>query len=416
MSRLERGEAKRRCPWLALALLVGDAACGSAPCGQGERCADGGAARSTTPSGDASLRAVQPDAACAMQSVRATRGPAKQVDVIFVVDNSGSMTDEIAAVRQNINSRFASIVAQSGVDFRVILLSLYGQGGTSICIEPPLSGADCTAGLDATNSSVFFHYNLEIGSNDAFCQILSSFDRADKEQRAPSGWQAWLRPDAEKAFVLITDDSAGCIYQAGKTRVQFGGEGVDPFEDALSFHQALLAKSGEQFGVPPEIKYQFFSIVGMAPNDPPTEPSFPYQDLSSQTCDTAPSPGLSYQALSIITDALRYPVCEGRTFDAVFGALARSVIQASKADCVFELPTPPPRRSIDPLTVNLAYMPSDGGASRRFAQVSSSQACKDDHSFFVRDRIELCPKACALVQADPAPLIDILYACTQIPE
>jgi hypothetical protein len=44
------------------------------------------------------------------------------------------------------------------------------------------------------------------------CQILSNFDRADKEQRAPNGWQEWLRPQAEKDFVLITDDSAGCIY------------------------------------------------------------------------------------------------------------------------------------------------------------------------------------------------------------
>src|SRR5262249_30208458 len=155
------------------------------------------------------------------------------------------------------------------------------------------------------------------------------------------------RPEAEKEFVLITDDSAICSYGKGANAVQFGGEGADPYDDALRFHQALLKKSPAQFGVPPEIKYQFFSIIGLHPNDTPTQPYFPYQSLTSATCDPAPSPGLSYQALSIATDALRYPVCEGRSFDAVFQVLARSVIQASKAACVFELPKAPPHQSID---------------------------------------------------------------------
>ena len=82
-----------------------------------------------------------------MQSVRAMRGPGKSVDVIFVVDNSASMEDEIAAVRANINQNFAAIVQASAVDLRVILLSLYGTSGTNICIGPPLAGAECGAGL-----------------------------------------------------------------------------------------------------------------------------------------------------------------------------------------------------------------------------------------------------------------------------
>ena len=128
------------------------------------------------------------------------------------------------------------------------------------------------------------------------------------------------------------------------------------------------------------------------------------------TCDTAPTPGLSYQALSVITDALRYPVCEGRTFDSVFRVLARSVIQASKADCVFELPEPPEDETIDLSTVNLEYAAPDG-SSRRFSQVAASQDCKNDHSFYIADRVELCPEACAVVQGDPDPVVDLLYAC-----
>jgi hypothetical protein len=400
---------------LSLALLASPGCAASEHCARGAagHCLDAGSAPSNR---DASVSTVvDVDAACAAQSIRARRGAPKPVDVIFVIDNSGSMNDEIAQVRANINQQFAAIIEASGVDYRVIMISAFGIGGTNVCIEPPLAGADCQAGIAATNSDHYFHYSQEIGSNDALCQLLATFTRPDSAQRFPDGWQAALRPEAQKALVMISDDSAHCLYQDGPTRVEIGRDGSDPFDDALTFHQALLAKSSQQFGVPPDIKYQFFSIVGMAPNVPASEPYFPSDGLQPKACDTAPAAGLSYQALSIITDALRYPVCEGRSFDAVFRVLARSVVQASKADCLFELPAAKPGEVIDLSSVNLEYQ-SSSAAARRFSQVATSAACKDDHSFFVRDHIELCPAACALVQADPTPQVDILYGCTRIPD
>jgi hypothetical protein len=402
---------------LSLSLLCSPACGASGDCASGAQCSDAGLHAGASALVDASAApVVQADAACAMQSIRAQRGAPKPVDIVFVIDNSGSMSDEIAQVRANINEQFASIIAASGVDFRVIMITGYGVGGTEVCIEPPLAGAPCESGLAATNGAHYFHYSQEIGSNDALCQMLATFTRPDSAKRFPNGWQAALRPDAQKALVMISDDSAHCAYQDGSTRVEIGRDGADPFEDALTFHKALLALSSQQFGVPPDIKYQFFSIVGMAPNTPSDEPFFPYQALQESPCDTAPTPGLSYQALSIITDALRYPVCEGRSFDAVFRVLARSVVQASKADCLFELPKASRQsEAIELADVNLEYR-SGGGASHRFSQVQSSSACKDDHSFFVQDHIELCPEACAVVQADATPQIDILYGCTRIPD
>jgi hypothetical protein len=405
-----RHSASARAAWRFGALLVGVLGCRTTHetiCIGGPKCPDAGIAPLDE---DASAHVAAKGHACAMQSVSAKRGPGKSVDVIFIIDNSGSMQDEIAAVRANINQNFAAIVQSSAVDMRVILLSHYGTTGTYVCIGPPLAGADCSAGLAATNSAVFFHYDVDIQSTDAFCRILETFDHADAEGRAPHGWQDWARPDAQKAFVIITDDSAKCVYGMGENQVEFGAAGADPYSDALRFHEALLAKSPAQFGVPPNIKYQFFSIVGLAPNDPPETPLFPYDDLRNMMCDTAASPGLSYQALSIVTDALRYPVCEGRTFDSVFQVLARSVIQASQADCVFELPEPPANETLDPSTVNIEYHAQDGSA-QRFSQVATKAACSDDHSFYITDKVELCPDACAVVQGDPEPEVEILYAC-----
>lgn len=340
----------------------------------------------------------------------------RPVDVIFVIDNSGSMDEEIAAVRDNINRDFAAIIAQSGVDYRVIMISKYGLDALSVCIEPPLAQADCDLGIDRTNSSVFYHYDQEIGSNDALCQVLSTFDHADARGRAPQGWQEWLRPEAHKAFVVITDDSPACTYGQGESQVTFGTPGVDPFEDALQFHRAVLARSPTQFGVPPDVKYQFFSIIGVAAGATPGEPYFPHQSIVTKACDTAPAPGPTYQALSIVTDSLRYPVCEGRSFDSIFRVLATSVIEASQSDCEFEIPEAPQDQTFLLESANLEFRSGGGGTSQRFKQVRALNECGTKAAFYLDDRIRLCPTACNIVKKDPAPEVQVLFGCTGIPQ
>jgi hypothetical protein len=403
----------------ALLALLSAVGCGDAPC-EGKHCPatvvrDAGAPTPSDSGVDPGSDLVQADAACAMQAVAAERGPRRPVDVIFVIDNSGSMIDEIGAVRRNINTDFASIIADSGVDYRVILVSLYGSTSTSICIEPPLAGADCSAGFDATNGQRFFHYDQEIGSNDALCQILDTYDRPDQAKHAPHGFSGWLRQGAAKSFVLITDDSARCSYADDTQQVIIGADGADPFDDALAFHRALLAKGGAQFSGA-NADYSFFSIVGMARNAD-NAPIFPDQALVPGTCETAPSAGLSYQALSIITDSLRYPVCGGTSFDAIFQALAKNVIASSQSDCIFQLPSAAPGEELELKQVNLQYQPGDGTAAQHFVQVPDADSCQNsDHSFFITDHIELCPIACNAVTRDPKPEVGILFGCSILPQ
>lgn len=357
-------------------------------------------------------RAVNVDSACVAQSVRAQR-KRRPVDAVFVIDNSGSMSDEIAAVRESINDDFAAVIDQSGIDLRVILISRYGSGGTFVCVEPPLAGAPCERGVAETNGARFYHYDLEIGSHDALCYLLASFDQPDQAQRAPTGWKEWLRPEASKAFVVVTDDSPRCAYRESGRELAFGA-GAAPEEDALLFHQTLLKKAPDQFGVPPDTRYRFFSIVGISEVGAPGSPLLPHLPLEPRTCDTAMSAGLVYQAISTATDALRYPVCEGRSFDRVFEVLARSVVESSSADCTFEIPKESADGApIDPATINLVYQPSRG-EPQQFVQVASRDKCNETGAFYIErgmQRIQLCPTACTTVKRDEAPSVQLYYGC-----
>jgi hypothetical protein len=407
---------------LACALWLTLASCGPQRCEEGAACReadapsardgavsladardDAGRAATRTP------RVVQVDKACAVQSVRAKRG-LRPVDAIFVIDNSGSMSEEIAAVRDSINDDFATIIDERGVDLRIILITRFGSAGTDVCIEPPLGGAPCSSGIEASSSARFFHYDQEIGSYDALCHLLATFDQADAVNRAPDGWQAWLRPQSTKAFVVVSDDSARCAYREGGRELKFGG-GTTPHEDALLFHKTLLAKSALQFGAPPDTRYRFYSIVGLASAGAPGAPLLPHEPLREAMCDTAIAPGLPYQALSIVSDGLRYPVCEGRSFDEVFRVLARSVVESSSADCAFELPAQSSSgEAIDRGTVSLEFRAQSGGDAQ-FVQVPSRAACKDELAFYIDERVELCPSACELVKRDSAPEVELRYGC-----
>ncbi|HTV25095.1 MAG TPA: hypothetical protein VMG12_40655, partial [Polyangiaceae bacterium] len=66
---------------------------------------------------------TQPCAAVTGQATLSKR----PMDIIVSIDNSGSMAGEIQAVQQRINSDFAAIIGGSGINYRVIMVSRYGN-------------------------------------------------------------------------------------------------------------------------------------------------------------------------------------------------------------------------------------------------------------------------------------------------
>ena len=117
---------------------------------------------------------------CGTQSVTGTL-TTEPVDIIVILDNSGSMHQEMGAVEANINVNFAQVLDTGGVDYRVILLSRHRTGvrttgetqaNTSICVSAPLSGLATCPSEDPVFSERFYQYNLKVESTDSFDKAL----------------------------------------------------------------------------------------------------------------------------------------------------------------------------------------------------------------------------------------------------
>ncbi len=347
---------------------------------------------------------------------------------------------------------FAQIIASSGIDYRVILVGEHGAYDqpiyeSSICIGPPLGGAPCTNVQANTapvnNPPVFYHYDHDdVESNDAWCKMLDWYKKPDRYNLAPGGWGEWLRKEALKTFVLVTDDRMDCTWPSTASLYpSCSANGTKCYDDgttstyptqavaaAQAFDQDILSLDPVQFGTAQSRNYVWHSLAGVPKNTAsatgeyqPSDPIVPY----STKCTTAVNSGPGTQALSILTGGLRYPVCEGLGFDVVFKKIADGVIQGAKIQCDFPMPAPPAGKELDPKTIQIQYTPSQGGSPEKFQQVKDATECKPG-AFYIEpgvdggadagdgggnDRLVLCADACKKVQGDDSANIEILALC-----
>jgi hypothetical protein len=135
--------------------------------------------------------------------------------------------------------------------------------------------------------------------------------------------------------------------------------------------------------------------------------------MTTGECPTAADPGTGYQGLSVLTEGLRFPLCEPNYYDVVFNEIAAGVIAGAQVACNFPVPTPPSGETIDLDSVTVQYTPMGSGTPVSFTQVQTVNDCAPN-SFYIdgaTDEIVLCPDSCTLVQADDAAKIDIVFQC-----
>jgi hypothetical protein len=355
-------------------------------------------------------------AAGACQSAQADAMLVREpVDIIVVLDNSGSMAEEMGAAEENINVNFANILDQAQADYRVILLSRHRQGdrdaeeeySTSICVSTPLSGlATCPAEAPVF-SDRFFQWGDKIESWDALNWMIDAYDMPpeddDAADLAPNGYGEWLRPGAKKVFVVMTDDDEANDEDATPLTVP-------------AFLAGLTAKDPAAFGTAEAPTFSFHSIIGVKEKADPTAAYDATEPLVTEVCTgngaDIEATGATYQELSILTDGLRFPLCQFPGYDAVFRAIAENVIVKSDIACEFDIPPPPAGTMLD-LDKVAVRKTAQGGTESQFLQAPTQADCQADAFYIDRsaNQVHLCPEACETVRADPLAKVDVLFTC-----
>lgn len=395
---------------------------------------------------DSGGKLVPTDGACASSKAEAVLSK-RPVDIIVIIDNSGSMDGEIHEVENQINQNFATIIGGSGLDYRVIMLSRYGswKQSQSICVSSPLSGANCLAIFPDGGASTdagkpqetprFFHYNREIASEDGWCRLLDAFAKGDNQDGYTlhaAGFGPLLRAEAFKTIVLITDDGMNCSVTANKpdggtiTGTWNDNAQVDAgFTVAASFDLALRNMSPTQFGDPDGGRnYVYHSIVALADfagdagadaGDPKMHP--PTAPVITAMCSPgAQEPATGSQALSVLTGGLRYPTCT-LSYTAIFQEMAKGVVQSSGVSCDFLVPQPPPGDTLDLNSLAVQYKPGGTGAVQEFSRAADLASCAANQFWLeggANGTVHLCPSTCNTVKADLAASVSVVSGCARL--
>ena len=207
--------------------------------------------------------------------------PIAPVDIVWIVDQSGSMGEEIEMVRDNMNN-FAQRISGATVDYRVILLArrFSDPDGHEICIPPPLAGRNCA------DSQRFKQINQHIDSHDALSQYRAAAHRIE----------GFMRPNSVRHIIVVTDDECqGFLAPCG-----------------LSFDSYLRGRSGYE-------GYTFHSIVGQ----------------TSSRCDD--NAGGSYSLLSNRTGGVNFDICNSN-WSPLYSQLERSVTKPTTRFTLSERP------------------------------------------------------------------------------
>jgi hypothetical protein len=316
---------------------------------------------------------LTPDSGCASATAAAIKKP---VDIIIVIDQSGSMDAESVQVQNNVN-KLSTYLAATGLDYRVVMIAgKPGNGSLPMCVPTPLAGPSC-----ASKPPRFRAVNQHIESWDSLKYILQTYDSTATDTK----WSDFLRYDAVKVFIPITDDDADDSAIAAPV--------------STNFDIALLSRGKGTFGTKSKRKYVFYPICGV--------------DKTSTTtkCSTAVNTGPTYVELATLTTGKPFSVCE-TDYEPVFKAIGKAI--ATSVACEITIPPPPDGQTFDPEKVNVVYNDS-GGGSTTIPQDNTADCFAGANGWQydeTKTKVLLCGEACTNAKSDPGAVINVEFGCS----
>ncbi len=288
-------------------------------------------------------------------------------DIIWVVDQSGSMNQETAYVQTQINN-FATLIGASGIDYRVTMIAVT-SGSNAICVPAPLSNGSCG------NNTNFQLVNQRIGSTDGPAKFLSTYNQ----------WSSFLRPEAQKHIIFVTDDNSST--------------------SATSFTNSIAA-------LMPTGMFANYKVHGI----------YAYGNGQANGCTGAfgsgAKDGAVYTSLITASGGARGVICND-DWTQVFDDITAAVVSGSQVACELNVPSPV-TGTLDPNQVNVKYQMGGTPPGVTLPQVSDAAACTAAGGWYYDNpttptKITLCPSTCTEVQADATANVSVEIGCaTQI--
>lgn len=299
------------------------------------------------------------------------------VDIVWIIDNSGSMDEETGLIQMNLNRFVGSLVTSGIEDYRVVVITRPAAFG--LMVPPPLG----------TDTARFKLVDYDVQSSDALSDLIASF----------SLWSDFIRPDSVLHVIHVTDDASGMDWTT------FRG-------------MFMSAIGGRTF-----TSHAIVSPPGSRHCDVPFGCGFiPESDGCQGDYGAAAGNGDDYWELAAATGGLQMSICSP-DWSTVFDRLETTIAVPMPIPCEFRIPEPPEGMTFDRGRVNVLYTPGSGGSAETFpyvGQPDGSVLCPaSGHGWYYDDasaptQIILCPSTCDLVDGDAAGTVNIALGCETI--
>jgi hypothetical protein len=290
------------------------------------------------------------------------------VDIVWVIDNSGSMDEEASLIQERMNDFAAAIVTSGIEDYHVVVMTAEGW----VTVPPPLG----------TDPEHFLFVNEDVQSNDPLNDALGRI----------ADYRDFIRPDSVFHFVFVTDDESDL--------------------SAGSFNAMMETEVGRTYVA---------NVIASPPGSMSTMcpiPGFclPPMEGCAGPHGEAAANGDQYWALATSTGGARLSIC-AEDWTALFDDLLAVVAAPTRIPCRFEIPPPPDGMTFDRDRVNLVFNPGDGSGPVTIPR--ASDACASGRGWVYDDdaaptQIILCPSDCSTVEGDVGGNVTVQLGCATV--
>jgi hypothetical protein len=308
-----------------------------------------------------------------------------QVDIIWIVDASGSMLDEQMKIGQNL-ATFADDITKANLDVHIVMMTTTA----AIPVICPVTPDDPLANSPLATDPRYKFIDTRVDSHNALDIAHDNY----------AMYSSFLRPAASTQFVVVSDDES--TYK--------GGASADA--RASAFHTDMVGLLGHEFTL-----HTVASDGPTACGDPNCMP-----DVSTGICVFvmlgcgAAAPGTTYYDLAAQTHGITASICES-DWNNVFAPLTAAVIASAPLPCNYAIPKAPTGESLDPSQVNVHWQSTTAPGDMLFGKTVNQAACQTQLGWYYDDdtkptQVLLCPSSCSQVASGGT--LSIGFGCATI--